>query len=98
VDDLIEGLVRMMASPQELTGPINMGNPNEITVRELAEIVLRMTGTKSKLVMKPLPQDDPRQRQPDITLAKTQLNWEPKVSLEDGLKKTILYFREALFK
>jgi UDP-glucuronate decarboxylase len=98
VDDLIEGLVRMMASPQELTGPINMGNPNEITVHELAEIVLRMTGKKSKLVMKPLPQDDPRQRQPDITLAKTQLNWEPKVSLEDGLKKTILYFREALFK
>jgi UDP-glucuronate decarboxylase len=96
VDDLIEGLVRMMASPQELTGPINMGNPNEITVHELAEIVLRMTGKKSKLVMKPLPQDDPRQRQPDITLAKTQLNWEPKVSLEDGLKKTILYFREAL--
>jgi len=96
VDDLIEGFVRMMASPKEVTGPINMGNPGEFTILELAEKVLKMVGGKSKLVFKPLPQDDPRQRQPDISLAKSVLGWEPKVKLEEGLEKTIAYFREFL--
>lgn len=93
VDDLIEGFVRMMASPKEVTGPVNMGNPGEFTILELAETVLKMVGGKSKLVLEPLPQDDPRQRQPDINFAKTTLAWEPKVQLEEGLKKTIEYFR-----
>jgi UDP-glucuronate decarboxylase len=94
VDDLIEGFVRMMASPKEMTGPVNMGNPDEFTIKELAETVLRMIGGKSKLVFKPLPQDDPRQRQPDITFAKEALGWEPQVKLEAGLEKTIAYFRD----
>jgi Nucleoside-diphosphate-sugar epimerases len=94
VDDLIEGFVRLMASPKEITGPINMGNPGEFTIRELAETVLKMVGGKSRLVTKPLPQDDPKQRQPDITLAKSTLGWEPQVELEAGLEKTIAYFRE----
>jgi UDP-glucuronate decarboxylase len=96
VDDLIEGFVRMMASPKDVTGPINMGNPGEFTIRELAETVLKMVGGKSKLVMLPLPQDDPRQRQPDISLAKNTLGWEPQVKLEEGLEKTIHYFRRFL--
>jgi UDP-glucuronate decarboxylase len=96
VDDLIEGFVRMMASPGEVTGPINMGNPSEFTIRELAETVLKMVGGNSRLVTKPLPQDDPRQRQPNIALAKSALGWEPKVRLEAGLEKTIAYFRELL--
>jgi len=96
VDDLIEGFVRMMASPKEVTGPINMGNPNEFTIKELAETVLKMVGGQSKLIFKPLPQDDPRQRQPDITLAKAKLDWEPQVQLEAGLKITIDYFRKFL--
>ncbi|MBM4201938.1 MAG: SDR family oxidoreductase, partial [Gammaproteobacteria bacterium] len=94
VDDLIEGFVRMMASPKEITGPINMGNPGEFTIRELAETVLKMVGGNSRLVTKPLPQDDPKQRQPDISFAKSALDWEPQVNLEAGLEKTIAYFRE----
>ena len=96
VDDLIEGFIRLMASPKEVTGPINMGNPVEFTIKELAETVLKMIGGKSKLVFKPLPQDDPRQRQPDIKLAKETLGWEPRVKLDGGLVKTIEYFREIL--
>ncbi len=96
VDDLIEGFVRMMASPADLTGPVNMGNPGEFTIRELAEQVLSMVGGPSKLVCKPLPSDDPRQRKPDITQAKSRLDWEPRVPLEEGLERTISYFRDFL--
>ena len=96
VDDLIEALIRMMNSPAELVGPMNLGNPTEFTVRELAEKVLHFTGSKSKLIFMPLPQDDPKQRQPDITLAREKLGWEPTVSLEDGLKETIAYFKKTL--
>lgn len=96
VDDLIEGFVRMMNSPVELVGPINLGNPSEFTVRELAEKVVQLTGSKSKLIFMPLPSDDPKQRQPDISLAHEKLGWQPKVSLEDGLKETIAYFRKTL--
>jgi UDP-glucuronate decarboxylase len=85
-----------MDSPDEITGPINVGNPGEFTMIELAEAVLRLTGSKSKLVRLPLPADDPRQRQPDITKARAMLGWEPKVQLEDGLKETIGYFRKLL--
>jgi UDP-glucuronate decarboxylase len=93
VDDLIDGLVRLMNSPDDVTGPINIGNPTEFSMAELAELVLRGTGSKSKLTYEPLPEDDPRQRQPDITRAKSQLGWEPKVELEEGLKRTIDYFK-----
>ena len=96
VDDLIEGFVRMMATPSEVTGPINMGNPAEFTIRELAETVLRMVGSRSKLVFEPLPGDDPRQRQPDISRARDELDWHPKVGLEEGLARTIAYFRGFL--
>ena len=96
VDDLIEGMIRLMDSPDEITGPINVGNPGEFTMIELAEAVLRLTGSKSKLVRLPLPADDPRQRQPDITRARAMLGWEPKVQLEDGLRETIDYFRKLL--
>lgn len=96
VDDLIEALVCMMNSPVELVGPVNLGNPAEFTVRELAEKVLHFTGSKSKLIFMPLPQDDPKKRQPDITLAREQLGWKPTTSLEDGLKETIAYFRKIL--
>ena len=96
VDDLIEGLVRMMATPSEMTGPVNMGNPAEFTIRELAETVLRMVGSRSKLVFEPLPGDDPRQRQPDISRARDGLDWHPKVGLEEGLERTIAYFRGFL--
>ena len=96
VDDMIEGFVRMMDSEPGFTGPVNLGNPGEFTMLELAESVLRLTGSKSKLACKPLPTDDPRQRQPDTTLAKAELDWEPKVPLEDGLKETIAYFRKLL--
>ncbi len=92
-DDLIEGFVRMMASPREMTGPFNMGNPVEFTIKQLAETVLSMVGGASKLVFKPLPQDDPKQRQPDITLATDRLGWIPKVQLNEGLGRTIDYFR-----
>ena len=96
VDDLIEGMVRLMNTGDDVTGPINVGNPGEFTIRELAEKVIELTGSKSKLVFKPLPQDDPRQRKPDITLAKKVLGWEPKIPLEEGLKKTIDYFDKLL--
>jgi UDP-glucuronate decarboxylase len=96
VDDLIEGFVRMMATEQGFTGPVNLGNPGEFTMVELAEKIVQLVGSKSKLVFMPLPVDDPKQRQPDITLAKTQLSWTPKVNLEDGLKETIYYFRTLL--
>jgi UDP-glucuronate decarboxylase len=96
VDDLIEGFVRMMATEKGLTGPINLGDPGEFTMLELAEKVIQLTGSKSKIVFMPLPTDDPKQRQPDITLAKENLGWEPKVNLEDGLKETITYFKKLL--
>ena len=96
VDDLIEGMVRLMNTGDDVTGPVNVGNPGEFTIRELAEKVIQLTGSKSKLVFKPLPQDDPRQRKPDITLAKKVLGWEPKIPLEEGLKKTIDYFDKLL--
>lgn len=96
VDDLIDGMVRFMESDPEFTGPVNVGNPTEFTMLALAEQVLKLVGGSSKLVFKPLPQDDPKQRQPNIELAKEQLGWEPKVSLEDGLKETVAYFRALL--
>lgn len=96
VDDLIDGFVRMMASPFEITGPINMGNPVESTIKELAETVLKMVGGSSRLIFQALPQDDPKQRQPDITLAHETLGWQPCVRLEQGLEKTIAYFRTLL--
>ncbi len=92
VDDLIEGFAALMASPAGFTGPVNLGNPAEFSIRELAELVIAMTGSRSKLVFKPLPADDPKQRQPDIALAKKVLNWEPVVPLKDGLQHTIAYF------
>jgi UDP-glucuronate decarboxylase len=96
VDDLIEGFVRMMASPSDVIGPINMGNPNEFTIKELAQAVLKMVGGPSKLVFKDLPQDDPKQRQPNITLAKETLKWEPRIMLDEGLQKTVSYFKNSL--
>jgi UDP-glucuronate decarboxylase len=96
VDDLIDGLIRMMDSPEGFTGPVNVGNPTENTMLELAEQILRLTGSSSKLIFKPLPADDPRQRQPDISLAQKSLAWTPKVSLEDGLKEAIAYFRDLI--
>jgi UDP-glucuronate decarboxylase len=96
VDDLIEGMMRMMDSSAEFTGPVNVGNPGEFTMLELAETVLRLVGGKSKLMFMALPTDDPKQRQPDIALAREKLAWVPKVVLEDGLKETIAYFRRLL--
>ncbi|HYE35693.1 UDP-glucuronic acid decarboxylase family protein [Methylocaldum sp.] len=96
VDDLISGLIRMMESPEGFTGPINLGNPEEISVLELAEKILMLTGCKLPLEFRPLPMDDPRMRQPDITLAREKLDWHPRVSLEDGLKETIAYFRKLI--
>ncbi len=96
VDDLIEAFVRMMATPPEITGPINIGNPREFTIRELAELVIELTGTRSKIISKPLPQDDPKQRQPDISRAREVLDWEPKVALGEGLVRTIDYFDKFL--
>jgi len=94
VDDMIEGFVRMMKSEDDFTGPVNMGNPGEFTMLELAEKVLKLVGGKSKLVFHPLPTDDPRQRQPDISLANAKLGWVPRVELEDGLKQTVAYFKK----
>jgi UDP-glucuronate decarboxylase len=96
VDDLIEAMIRMMKSPVDFTGPVNIGNPCEFTMLELAEQVIRLTGSSSKLVFMPLPSDDPKQRQPDISLAKQVLDWQPKVDLADGLKETIAYFIRRL--
>ena len=95
VDDLLDGMMRLMDHPT-LIGPVNVGNPHEFTIRELAEQVIEMTGSKSKIVKKPLPSDDPKQRQPNIELAKKELGWEPKVELREGLKKTIAYFDSLL--
>lgn len=96
VNDLIDGIVRMMATTEEVIGPVNLGNPGEFTMLELAESVLRLTDSKSKIIYKPLPQDDPIQRQPDITMAKNLLEWEPKIQLEEGLMRTIHYFENHL--
>ena len=96
VDDLIEAVVRMMETPSRVTGPINIGNPHEFTIRELAELVIKLTGTKSKLRFEALPADDPRRRRPDISEAKLTLNWEPKTQLREGLTKTIAYFETIL--
>ena len=93
VDDLIDGFLTMMAGPDDFVGPVNIGNPGEFTIKQLAEIVIEMTDSKSKLIHEPLPADDPTQRRPDITLAKQKLGWTPKVSLRDGLAKTIAYFK-----
>lgn len=98
VDDLVEGFLLMMDTGTDFPGPINLGNPNEFTIRELADAVLDLTGSKSKLVHKPLPQDDPRQRQPDISLARKKLDWEPQMQLREGLTETIAYFDEMLRK
>jgi UDP-glucuronate decarboxylase len=96
VDDLIGAMQAMMDSPAEFIGPVNLGNPSEFTMLELAEMVIRLTGGVSKLVFHPLPLDDPKQRKPDISLAKEALNWEPKVCLEDGLRETVAYFRKVV--
>ena len=96
VDDLVEAMIRMMATPAGMTGPINIGNPGEFTMLELAKMVILLTGSSSQLVFCPLPSDDPRQRKPDITLAKRELNWHPAVNLELGLTQTIAFFRELL--
>lgn len=96
VDDMIAGFLAMMASPDHFTGPVNLGNPGEFTIKELAEQILRLTHSSSMLVFKPLPSDDPKQRQPDIGLAREKLNWRPTVTLEDGLEKTIEYFKGIL--
>ncbi|MEC9388348.1 UDP-glucuronic acid decarboxylase family protein [Marinobacter sp. bablab_jr008] len=96
VDDLIEGFVRLMNAPEDLTGPVNLGNPNEFTIRELAERVIELTGSSSTLIFKPLPEDDPKQRQPDISMAKDRLKWSPTIELDEGLTKTISYFDELL--
>src|SRR5215470_4792762 len=97
VSDLIDGLVRLMESPADFNGPVNLGNPVEFTMRELAELILKETGSRSKWVNMALPQDDPKQRQPDISLAKAKLGWEPKISLADGLKPTVDFFRQGRF-
>ena len=96
VDDLIEGFIRLMKSEDDVTGPINLGNPGEFTMLELASAVIELTGSRSKIIHKPLPADDPRQRKPDISKAKSALGWEPKVPLREGLTKTIGYFEELL--
>ena len=97
VDDLIEGMMRMMQTDDDFTGPVNIGNPGEFTMLELAEMVLRLTGSHSRIVFRPLPADDPHQRQPNIELAREKLGgWQPTVSLEDGLTRTIAYFRNLL--
>src|SRR4051812_42525810 len=96
VDDLVRGLISLMESPAGFTGPVNLGNPNEFTMRELAGLVLEQVGSASTMIVMPLPQDDPRQRQPDISLARAQLGWEPSVQLRDGLKPTIAHFRSVL--
>lgn len=95
-EDLIDGLIRLMDSRQELTGPVNLGNPNEFTIRELAELVLELTGSRSELIFHPLPSDDPKQRKPDISYAMKELNWQPKTQLREGLLETIQFFHSAV--
>ena len=92
-DDLVEGMVRLMNSQQDLTFPVNIGNPDEFTIRELAELTIELTGSSSKLIQEPLPADDPTRRKPDIALAREHLDWEPTIKLRDGLEKTIAWFR-----
>ncbi len=96
VDDLVTGFIRLMDTPDEFTGPMNLGNPGEFSILELAQTVIRMTGSRSRIVHRPLPQDDPLQRQPDITLARSVIGWEPGTKLEEGLVKTIAFFRSVL--
>jgi UDP-glucuronate decarboxylase len=96
VDDLLEGMIRLMNSREDFTGPVNIGNPNEFTMIELAEKVIKLTGSHSKIIHMPLPSDDPTQRQPNISLAKKELGWEPKVMLDEGLVKTIDYFKSVI--
>jgi UDP-glucuronate decarboxylase len=98
VDDLLDGMVRLMNSREDFTGPVNIGNPNEFTIKELAELVIELTGTKSKIIFEPLPSDDPMQRQPNIDLAKKELGWEPKIQLREGLIHTINYFKSIDLK
>jgi len=96
VDDMVDGMIRMMNAPDDFSGPVNIGNPNEFSIMELAGKVMGLTGSKSKIIYQPLPEDDPLQRQPDIALAKERLGWEPKTQLEEGLKRTIEYFKESV--
>jgi len=96
IDDLVDGLIKLMDTPDTFTGPVNIGNPVEITISSLAQMIIKMTGSKSKIIFLPLPQDDPKQRRPDISLAKKELNWSPKVDAETGLAKTVEYFSGAL--
>jgi UDP-glucuronate decarboxylase len=96
VEDMIEGLRRMMDNPRGFMGPVNLGNPREFTILELAERVILMTGSRSRIVFKPLPADDPTQRRPDIDLARQKLSWQPTIELEEGLERTIAYFREVV--
>lgn len=96
IDDMVEGLIKLMNSADDFTGPVNLGNPQETSILELAEIVIRLTKSKSKIVFKPLPEDDPQQRKPDITLAKNVLGWQPKIGIQEGLLKTIEYFKGIL--
>jgi UDP-glucuronate decarboxylase len=98
VDDLIEGIILFMNSPDDFTGPVNLGNPEEFTIRELAKKIITLTGSKSKIVTKPLPPDDPKQRQPDITLARRRLHWEPRTNLDQGLSHTVAYFETLIRK
>ena len=98
VSDLVEGMIRMMESDDDFTGPVNIGNPGEYTMLELAEKIIEFTGSKSRIIFQPLPQDDPKMRRPDITLAKKKLDWEPKVKLDEGLKKTIEYFKNSILR
>ena len=98
VDDLIQGFIRLMSSSPDVTGPINLGNPGEFTIKQLAEMIIQMVGGKSELIFEPLPQDDPKQRRPDIGLAKKTLDWEPKINLEAGLTKTIEHFRKTVLE
>ncbi len=96
VDDLVEAMIRMMNAPDDFTGPVNIGNPNEFSILELAETVIALTGSQSRIIYQPLPEDDPLQRQPDITLAREHLGWEPQTQLSEGLKRTIDYFKEEI--
>jgi UDP-glucuronate decarboxylase len=96
VDDLVEAILRLMATKKGFTGPMNLGNPSEYSILEIAKIVIELVGSKSKIIFKPLPEDDPKQRQPDISLAKSKLDWEPKTHLKEGLEKTIQYFNQLL--
>jgi UDP-glucuronate decarboxylase len=96
VDDLVAGIMKLMDTPEEVTGPVNIGNPVEFTMIELANLVVELTGSSSKIIHRPLPQDDPKQRQPDISQAREKLGWEPRVALRDGLGKTIEYFDRLL--